>query len=102
MGQSNATSSQREEEPAGQVELQSGRSEPQLDGPAVYERDERFRQVVETIHEVFWMTDPAKNEMLYVSPAYETIWGRSCDDLYASPHSWLEAIHPEDRERVLR
>jgi PAS domain S-box-containing protein len=37
---------------------------------------------------------------LYVSPAYEEIWGRSCASLYASPQSWLDAIHPEDRERV--
>jgi PAS domain S-box-containing protein len=38
--------------------------------------------------------------MLYVSPAYERIWGRPCADLYARPRTWLEAIHPEDRPRV--
>ena len=38
--------------------------------------------------------------MLYISPAYEKIWGRSCKELYQSPHAWLEAIHPDDRERV--
>jgi len=39
--------------------------------------------------------------MLYISPAYEKIWGRSCRALYASPRDWVEAIHPEDRQRVL-
>jgi len=35
--------------------------------------------------------------MLYVSPAYEEVWGRTCESLYASPASWSEAIHPDDR-----
>jgi two-component system cell cycle sensor histidine kinase/response regulator CckA len=64
------------------------------------ESEERFRQMTEAINEVFWLTDPAKHEMLYVSPAYERIWGRTCASLYADPLTWLEAIHPEDRERV--
>ena len=38
--------------------------------------------------------------MLYVSPAFADIWGRTCASLYASPMLWLEAIHPDDRERV--
>ncbi|MGH7972272.1 MAG: response regulator, partial [Limisphaerales bacterium] len=64
--------------------------------------EERFRELAETIQEVFWVTDPAKNLMLYISPAYENIWGRSCQSLYNEPRSWIEAIHPEDRERVLQ
>jgi PAS domain S-box-containing protein len=63
--------------------------------------EERFRQLAENIHEAFWMTDPTKNEILYVSPAYEQIWGRTCASLYASPRNWIEAIHPEDRARIL-
>ena len=62
--------------------------------------EERFRELAETVQEVFWITDPAKKKLLYVSPAYEKIWGRTCQSLYQSPGSWLEAIHPEDRERV--
>jgi PAS domain S-box-containing protein len=62
---------------------------------------ERFRQLAENIREVFWITNPAKNEMIYISPGYEEIWGRTCESLYASPMSWVEAIHPDDRERVV-
>ncbi|MFO0683727.1 MAG: PAS domain S-box protein [Sandaracinus sp.] len=63
--------------------------------------EERFRQIAESIREVFWMTDIAKNEILYASPAYETIFGRSLAELYQHPRSWLDAIHVEDRARVL-
>ncbi len=67
---------------------------------ALRETEERFRQLAEHIREVFWLTNPEKSQILYISPAYETIWGSSCGQLYASPGSWLEAIHPDDRERV--
>ena len=39
-------------------------------------------------------------EMIYVSPAYEEIWGKSCQSLYEDPLSWLDAVHPEDRDRL--
>lgn len=63
--------------------------------------EERFRQLADNIREVFWMTDVAKNEMIYVSPAYEEIWGRTVNSLYASPHDWINAIHAEDRPRII-
>ncbi len=64
--------------------------------------EERFRELAETIQEVFWVTNAAKNQMLYINPAYEKIWGRTCQSLYDEPASWLDAIHPDDRPRVLR
>ena len=69
---------------------------------ALREKEERFRQVTENISEVFWMTSVDKNRMIYVSPAYETIWGRTRESLYERPTSWMDAIYPEDRERVRR
>ncbi len=68
---------------------------------ALRESEERFRQMAENIREVFWMTDPEKNRIIYISPGYEQIWGRTCQSLYAEPRSWLAAIHPDDRDRVL-
>lgn len=67
---------------------------------ALRENEERFRQVTENIREVFWMTSIDKRQMMYISPAYEAIWGRTCKSLYARPSSWMDAIHPEDRERI--
>jgi PAS domain S-box-containing protein len=77
------------------------RRERQQAETALRESEERFRQLAENIQEVFWLTDPTKNHMLYVSPAYEAIWGRTCAELYASPRVWLDAIHSEDRARIL-
>lgn len=62
--------------------------------------EESFRQIAENIHEVFWITDPERRAVLYVSPAYERIWGRTCAALLADPNDWFEGVHPEDRERV--
>jgi PAS domain S-box-containing protein len=69
---------------------------------ALYESEHRFRQLAENIREVFWMTDTRKEEIIYVSPGYEVIWGRTCQSLYESARDWMEAIHREDRERVLK
>jgi len=68
---------------------------------AVRESEARFRQIAETINEVFWVGSPDWNQVHYVSPAYEQVWGRSCASLYAEPLSWLDAVHPEDREAVV-
>ncbi len=64
------------------------------------ERETIFRLLTETIDEVFWMSTPGIGRIIYVSPAYEKIWGRSCAGLYRDPRSFLEAVHPEDRERM--
>src|ERR1700731_5099686 len=67
---------------------------------ALGESEKRFRQVAENISEVFWLSNPEATLTHYVSPAYEKLWGRSCDSLYAKPMSWIDSIHPDDRERI--
>ncbi len=62
--------------------------------------EEKFRQLAENIDEVFWMMTPAADEILYLSPAYEQVWGRTCQSCYENPMSWAEAIHPADLERA--
>jgi len=61
----------------------------------------RFRQMAESIRDVFFLLDVASGRILYISPAYEEIWGRSCDSMYADPASWNAAVHPDDRAWVL-
>jgi len=63
--------------------------------------EERFRLMAETIPDVFWISTPGLERMLYVSPAYEKIWGRSLKSLYESPKSFTDAVHPEDMNRVV-
>jgi|GEM_PF-3202706 len=72
---------------------------------ALRQSERRFRQLAENIAAVFFVTERGSDELapgkiLYVSPAYETIWGRSCESLYQDTRSWFEAVHPKDRERV--
>ncbi|WP_377473427.1 MAG: PAS domain S-box protein [Microcoleus anatoxicus] len=68
---------------------------------ALKESEERFRQLAENIESVFWISDIPKDEIIYVSPAYEKIWGIKCAELYAEPKSFLERIHPEDKQRIV-
>ncbi len=68
---------------------------------ALCESEERFRQMAENIREVFWMQAVDHQQLLYISPAYEEIWGRTCASLYEMPRSFLDAIHPDDRDRVI-
>jgi two-component system cell cycle sensor histidine kinase/response regulator CckA len=64
------------------------------------EVSERFHELADNIREVFWIYDPKPRRMLYVSPGYELIWQRSTLSLYEEPLSWMDAIHPEDEERI--
>ncbi len=68
---------------------------------ALQKSEVRFRQITETIEEVIWSADPEIGRMLYISPAYERVWGRTCASLYEHPKSFLDAIHPDDRAHVL-
>jgi PAS domain S-box-containing protein len=61
----------------------------------------RFRQLAESIRDVFFLRDIHGGHTYYVSPAYEEIWGRTCESLYLNPDSWAEAIHPEDRQEAM-
>ncbi len=64
------------------------------------ESEEQFRQLAENIHEVFFVValDPVR--FAYVSNAFEEVWGMSRQELYLRPTAWIDAVHPDDRERV--
>lgn len=64
------------------------------------ESEDRFRQVAETIDQVLWITVRDKKRVIYISPAYERIWGRPRQALCESPHKWPDALHPGDRSRL--
>ena len=64
--------------------------------------EERFRELTDKIQDVLWMIDAAKAKVLYVSPAYETMWGRSRQSLFDDPQSYMEGIHPLDKEMMVR
>jgi PAS domain S-box-containing protein len=65
------------------------------------EQEERFLQLAENIDEVFFVLGARQRETLYINPAYEKIWGRSCQSLYDNPRSFVEPVPAGDRERLM-
>ncbi|HZI78231.1 MAG TPA: PAS domain-containing protein [Vicinamibacterales bacterium] len=61
--------------------------------------EERFRLVVDNIREVFWIAN-VSGDLEFLSPAYETIWGRPRQPIYEGSENWLETVHPDDRARM--
>ncbi|MDR3616543.1 MAG: PAS domain-containing sensor histidine kinase [Candidatus Obscuribacterales bacterium] len=62
--------------------------------------EDRFRQMSDNINEIFWITNPAGTMPIYVSRAYETIYGRSLDSLFAYPRQFFASVHPDDRKML--
>ncbi len=70
-------------------------------GEALRRSEQKFRQMADNVQQVFWMANAAATEILYVNPAYEVIWGRTCESLYDNPMAWFEAIVPEDQDHAI-
>ncbi|MTJ10034.1 PAS domain-containing protein [Anabaena sp. UHCC 0204] len=68
---------------------------------ALRQSETKFRELAENIHEVFHINTADMSQVLYISPAYQEVWGRSCESLYQDPHSWSESTHPDDYERMM-
>lgn len=68
----------------------------------IQENPEIFTQITEALQEVFWLIDPVSEKIIYISNSYEKIFEKPCTTLYEDPHSWLSAVHDEDKEMVLR
>lgn len=64
------------------------------------ESEKKFRQLAESIMEVFWIVSPTWEEVHYISPAYQKVWGKSCQSLIESPMSWFDSIVAEDKTKV--
>jgi len=64
--------------------------------------EQKFRQLAENIREVFFVYNHDLSELIYISPAYEEIWGCSSSSLYQNPASWFELVHPDDKDTVLQ
>lgn len=60
----------------------------------------QFRQMANNIRDVFFLADAITGRVLYVSPAYEEIFGRSCASLYADSYSWTSAMFPDERALI--
>jgi diguanylate cyclase (GGDEF)-like protein/PAS domain S-box-containing protein len=66
----------------------------------IQKSEERFRQLAENIPDAFFIITADYSKTLYISPAYERIWGRPCSTVYENPLAWSDSIHPDDRDRM--
>lgn len=64
--------------------------------------DAYFRQISENISDALWLLEPYKNGVFYINRAYEEIWGRSAASIYADPQAFVNSLHPDDHDRVLK
>ncbi|MDZ7966911.1 MAG: PAS domain S-box protein [Nostoc sp. DedSLP03] len=83
------------------TEQQATLHERQLAEAALRQSEEKFRKFAENTHAVIWIASTNSFRTLYVSPAYEKIWGRSCQSLLERPESWIDSVHPDDRDRLI-
>ena len=68
---------------------------------ALAESEQRLRQIATTIRDIVWVTDIATRQVLYISPAYEEIWGRTAQELQGDPVAWFDSVHQADRAVAL-
>ena len=57
-------------------------------------------QFAEQSNDVFWCAEFEPKRFVYVSPAFERVWGIPAAELHKDPGAWERAIHPIDRVRV--
>jgi PAS domain S-box-containing protein len=62
--------------------------------------EERFRRMADTTPDVMWITELDPERVVYASPSFERIWGRTLEALYGDPRVWVDGIHPDDRMRI--
>jgi diguanylate cyclase (GGDEF)-like protein/PAS domain S-box-containing protein len=68
---------------------------------ALQRSNEQFEQLVTHIPEAFWIVDVERSELVYLSAAYEDLCGIRFDSLDAAARSWIDLVHPDDRDRAL-
>ncbi|MFK9080453.1 GGDEF domain-containing protein [Pseudomonas neuropathica] len=66
------------------------------------EREQLFSTLLVSVNAVLWAFNWETRQVLYVSPAYERIFGRSADLLLADYNQWRDSIYPDDLEYAER
>ena len=62
--------------------------------------EKKFRELAENIREVFWMMEPRTGAFLYVSPAFDELWGFQADLVLRNPDAWFKSIDPDDVQAI--
>lgn len=64
------------------------------------ESEERFRQLAENIDGVFYVREGDK--ITYISPGYEKLFGRKCEELYKNRKDFYSVVHPDDLDMFIK
>lgn len=64
------------------------------------ESEAKIREITENISEVIWVVDADNKKIIYVNPAYEEVWGHSCQSLYDNYKSFFDSVYKEDQQAV--
>jgi PAS domain S-box-containing protein len=64
------------------------------------EREKRLESLLENLQDVVWTAELPSYQISYLNPIAETIYGRSPTDFYKHSNLWLEAIYPDDAQRI--
>ena len=62
----------------------------------------QFQNLIENISGIYWIMDIQTYKGLYISPSYETLWGRKCESFYKDSSDFIHAVHPVDRNRLFK
>ena len=62
----------------------------------------RLGYICANIVDVFWMMDAPGDRVVFVSQAFESIWGISPQELYENSAGWHGTVLEQDRSKVLR
>lgn len=64
--------------------------------------EERFRQFAENSADLVWIIDAERQQLEYLSPAFEKMWGESRGAVMHNLVRWSDLVHPDDRETVTK
>lgn len=64
------------------------------------EASEHLRTIAAHVGAVVWIASPRMEEVFYLSPTFERVFGFPAGHVIADPSRWLDAVHPDDRARV--
>ncbi|MCI0336749.1 MAG: PAS domain-containing protein [Acidobacteria bacterium] len=97
---------QTEYDPAGRPRRMSGINidvtEHRAAEEALYESEERFRQIAENIDAVLWIRNAQTGQLEFISSGIERLWGISAENLMSNVENWSDYIHPADREEATK
>jgi PAS domain S-box-containing protein len=80
------------------LQLESEIKQRQQAEAALKESESRLNSIFTSLQDAVWSVSVTKFQILYLNPATEKLYGRSCQEFYENSKLWVETIHPEDRE----